>query len=204
MKVLVIWIVLIAYLPLYAEIKEPKTGIIFQETLSQEGKDLKLAGTGVRTRFVVKVYAAGLYIDDTVLRDVSGFDPARPSQQMFDAISNSEGTRAFVLKFARDVDAGSIVNAFEEGLKKSIDLKSPDISVDAQKFLSASKVDMKEGQELAIHLNGEEIQVVSPSAKGELVKNKKLSAAIAGIWLGKNPISDDLKKGLVNRLLKIK
>jgi hypothetical protein len=37
-------------------------GVKFQDTLKVAGKDLQLNGLGVRTKFIVKVYAAGLYL----------------------------------------------------------------------------------------------------------------------------------------------
>jgi hypothetical protein len=203
MKMLVaLFLVSAIVFPVFGEIKEEKTGVGFAETISEAGKDLKLSGVGVRSKMMVKVYAAGLYLDSAALQDLA---PSRDQisnagQPLYDTIMNSAGARLFLLHFVRDVDAGKIVEAYEESLKKSIDMNSADVSKDAASFLAASKVDMKKGQQMQIQLVGDEITVVTPSGKSDVIKNKKLAAAVAGIWLGKDPISNDLKKGMISRL----
>ena len=40
------------------------SGYKFDDTAKVAGKDLKLNGAGMRTKFIVKVYAAGLYLPE--------------------------------------------------------------------------------------------------------------------------------------------
>jgi long-chain acyl-CoA synthetase len=154
---------------------------------------------------MVKVYAGGLYLGDESKTALAGFkgEAAKPTQAVFDAISDANFPRMFVLHFVRDVDSGKITEAFQEGLSKSANLNDPEIQNDAKAFLSANAINMKEGQQLKIYLKGEDIIVIRPDGTSQTIKNKKLAPAVARIWLGKEPISDDLKKGMVNRLAQL-
>jgi hypothetical protein len=184
---------------LYAEFKEPKTGVGFSETMKYEGTDLILAGAGLRSKMMFKVYAGALYLDSaakSVLAPMKA-KASNPDQGLYDAISDGNFAKLFLLHFVRDVDSGKIVEAFKESLEKNIDIK------EAEAFLTASKVDMKEGQEMKVYIKGDEITVTTPSGSAQPIKNAKLARAVARIWLGKNPISEDLKKGMVSRLPQI-
>jgi long-chain acyl-CoA synthetase len=202
------WILMLAILlpfSAYSDVKEPKTGVLFSETIHQDGIALNLAGTGVRSKMMVKVYAGGLYVGDEAKAALAQFkgQAAKPSQAVYDAISDGAFARMFLLHFVRDVDAGNITEAFSEGLAKSVNLKDPEIQNDANAFLTATGFDMKEGQQMKILLKGDEIIVTTPGITSKPIKNKKLVPAVSRIWLGKEPISEDLKKGMLSRLPEI-
>jgi hypothetical protein len=190
---------------LYGEFKEPKTGVGFSETMNHEGTDLFLTGAGVRSKMMIKVYAGALYIDTaakSALEQVKS-KAGKPDQSVYDAISDGNFAKMFLLHFVRDVDSGKIIEAFKESLEKSVDMKAADVQKDAEAFLTASKVDMKEGQEMKVFIKGDEITVITPSGSSQPIKNSKLAGAVARIWLGKDPISEDLKIGMVSRLPQI-
>ena len=69
----------------------PVAGIEVAETLSAEGKTLKLNGAGIRKKFVVKVYVGALYLED------ASTDAA--------AIIKSDAVRVVKMTFLREVDA---------------------------------------------------------------------------------------------------
>jgi chalcone isomerase-like protein len=184
---------------LYGDFKEPKTGVGFSETMNHEGTDLMLAGAGLRSKMMFKVYAGALYLDSAAKSALAPMKAkaSNPDQALYDAISDGSFAKLFLLHFVRDVESGKIVEAFKESLEKNIDIK------EAEAFLAASKVDMKEGQEMKVFIKGDEVTVTTPSGSAQPIKNAKLAGAVARIWLGKNPISDDLKKGMVSRLPQI-
>ncbi len=190
---------------LYGEFKEPKTGVGFSETMNHEGTDLFLAGAGVRSKMMIKVYAGALYIDTaakSALEQVKS-KAGKPDQSVYDAISDGNFAKMFLLHFVRDVDSGKITEAFKESLEKNIDMKAADVQKDAEAFLTASKVDMKEGQEMKVFIKGDAVMVITSSGSSQAIKNSKLAGAVARIWLGKYPISEDLKIGMVSRLPQI-
>ena len=190
---------------LYGEFKEPKTGVGFSETMNHEGTDLFLAGAGVRSKMMIKVYAGALYMDTaakSALQQVKS-KAGKPDQSVYDAIADGNFAKMFLLHFVRDVDSGKIIEAFKESLEKNVDMKAADVQKDAEAFLTASKIDMKEGQEMKVFIKGDEITVTTPSGSSQAIKNSKLAGAVARIWLGKDPISEDLKSGMVSRLSQI-
>lgn len=190
---------------LYGEFKEPKSGVGFSETMNHEGADLMLAGAGLRSKMMFKVYAGALYLDSSAKSALATMKAkaSKPDQSVYDAISDGSFAKLFLLHFVRDVDSGKIIEAFQESLEKNIDMKSSDAQKDAEAFLTASKVDMKEGQEMKVFIKGDEITVTTPTGSAQPIKNAKLAGAVSRIWLGKNPISEDLKKGMVSRLPEI-
>jgi chalcone isomerase-like protein len=184
-----------------ADVAEPKTNVSFPETRDAGGKSLMLSGVGLRTKMMFKVYAGALYLDPSVKTDLAPYkaQAAKPSQALYDAICSGPFSRMFVLHFVRDVDKGKITESFEEGLRKSINTGGKD-AADVKAFLSASGADMKEGQEMSILIVADEITVTTPSGTATPIHNASLAKAICAIWLGKDPISDDLKQGMVSRL----
>ena len=83
-------------------------GFKFDESVKVNGQDLKLNGAGIRYKFVVKVYAAGLYIADkkTTTADVIA----------------APGAKRITLIMLREVGSDTMGQAFIDGIKKNSDL----------------------------------------------------------------------------------
>jgi Chalcone isomerase-like len=206
-RITIVGLILSVMVPflLYGEFKEPKTGVGFSETMNHEGTDLILTGAGLRSKMMFKVYAGALYIDSTAKSALEQYKSkaSKPDQSVYDAIADGNFAKMFLLHFVREVDSEKIIEAFKESLEKNVDTKAPDVQKDAEAFLTASKVDMKEGQEMKVFIKGDEITVTTPAGSSQPIKNSKLAGAVSRIWLGKEPISEDLKKGMVSRLPQI-
>jgi hypothetical protein len=206
-RITIVGLILSVMVPflLYGEFKEPKTGVGFSETMNYEGTDLILTGAGLRSKMMFKVYAGALYIDSTAKSALEQYKSkaSKPDQSVYDAIADGNFAKMFLLHFVREVDSEKIIEAFKESLEKNVDTKAPDVQKDAEAFLTASKVDMKEGQEMKVFIKGDEITVTTPAGSSQPIKNSKLAGAVSRIWLGKEPISEDLKKGMVSRLPQI-
>lgn len=164
------------------------SGVKYQESLSVGGKELVLNGAGVRTKFILKVYAAGLYL------------PAKESTA--EGVLASAGPRRIRLVMMRDVTSDSFGSAFMDGLNKNVS------SQDKTKIVSqiskygemfASLEGLKKGDTLDTdwlpgvgsqsYLNGKKIGGVLPDL---LFYN-----AVLRIWLGDNPVDSSLKAKLL-------
>lgn len=77
-------------------------GVKYEESVSLGGKQLVLNGAGVRNKFVVKVYAAGLYLQDP--------------QSTVDGVMKAEGPRRMHLVMLRDISADDLGMAFMTAL----------------------------------------------------------------------------------------
>jgi hypothetical protein len=163
-------------------------GIKFEDTNKVGGKELKLNGAGMRTKIVIKVYAAGLYLPEkkTSVADIMKLD----------------GPRRVTLVMARDIPAEDLGKAFMDGINENLD-KTEKAKIVGQlgKFgeMFAAVDDIKKGDVLHMdwvpgtgtvcELNGKRI--------GEAVSDLNFYNAVLRIWLGEKPVDRSLKPALL-------
>jgi hypothetical protein len=158
-------------------------GIKMADTMSVGGKDLKLQGMGLRTKAIFKVYVAGLYLE-------------APSSEP-DKIIASDTTRRVEMTMMRDLEKGKITSAINEGIEKNSKEKMGALKERLDKF-SGAVPDLKEGQSLSItYVPGKGTTVKGAGGTEMTVEGKDFADAIFLVWLGKNPVDEDLKKGML-------
>lgn len=81
-------------------------GIKFDEALTVAGKELVLNGAGVRNKFVIKVYAAGLYLQEP--------------KNTVDGVLKAEGPRRVRLVMMRDLSSEDLGTAFMSALAANV------------------------------------------------------------------------------------
>ncbi|MGA7906039.1 MAG: chalcone isomerase family protein, partial [Candidatus Sulfotelmatobacter sp.] len=98
-------------------------GVTLPDTVQVGGAALVLNGLGLRTKFMVKVYVAGLYLPQ------KSSDPG--------AIIKADAPKRIVMQFLRSVSRNQMADAFEE----SFDNNTPDakrtMKADIDQFLGA-------------------------------------------------------------------
>jgi hypothetical protein len=164
------------------------SGYKFEDTTKVAGKELTLNGAGMRTKFVVKVYAAGLYV---------------PEKKKTTAdILKQDGPRRITLQMARDVSSEDFGKAFMEGLNDNVD-KAEKQKIVAQigKFgeMFAGVNGLKKGDVLHIDWIPGSGTVCELNGK-KLVENVPDIAfynALLRIWLGDKPVDRSLKPALL-------
>ncbi len=187
------------------EITEPATGTKFpvqRPFLDEAGQPtVQCVGTAVRKRLVFKVYGMCLYVDLDGLRQraagtrLSTDDTAR-------LLIEGDVPRGFVLQFVRDVGKDNIVEAFREGLQKNwpgggFSESAPSV----QQFLNAVGHDITKGQEIRLWLDaGGNVTVQFAQRPAVRIADATLARAIAGIWLGTQPVSPDIRASLLKDL----
>lgn len=163
-------------------------GYKFEDTAKVAGKDLKLNGAGMRTKLIVKVYAAGLYLPEkkTSTADVLKLD----------------GPRRVTLQMARDISSEDFGKAFMDGLNENVD-KADKQKIVAQigKFgeMFATIDGLKKGDNLHIDwIPGSGTQIELNGKKLiENVPDITFYNAILRIWLGDKPVDRSLKPALL-------
>jgi hypothetical protein len=181
------------------DVVEESTGHKFPTSVVYDGKPYALLGVGVRKKVVVKVYAMALY------GEVEGGNAVWPAimhsagVERAAKIAETPFPKLAVLVFQRDVDWQKIQEAYKESLEPLLSERAPaDLRRAAQEFVGLFGRDMKEGQEIRIHTDaGGQIIVELAGAKKLGPRNVELVRAGWGIWLGRDPISDSLREGLV-------
>jgi Chalcone isomerase-like len=157
----------------------------FPESVTAAGGDLVLNGLGIRkaTLLSIKVYVAGLYLPQKS-RDAAG-------------ILRSDGRWRLVLRFVRDVGAGDIRDAFQEGFEKTAGDKLAALGPRIE-ALKAWMVDFKTGQSLSFtHDPATGVTVDVNGAAGPPIEGADFATALLAIWLGSKPPNEDLKTGLL-------
>jgi len=157
-----------------------KEGVKMPDTVTVEGKTLQLNGMGLRSKFIFKVYVAGLY-----LQTKGG------SAQ--DIIARDEIRRVDMFML-RDLGKNSITEAIEAGVEKNSKADLPKLK-DRLAKLNALIGPMKNGQTFRIlYVPGKGTSI---SGNDTVIPGKDFADAIFNVWLGKSPVDDDLKKGML-------
>lgn len=146
--------------------------------------DLTALGTGLRKKAIFKVYAGCFYVE--ALTDL-GEDPAA-------AAINGKFAKRIDMHFLRDVGGEKIAGAFREGIRKT--LQGHDEAVEA--FCGLFSVEVKKGESIVLSdLPG--WGLIAEQAGEELgrLEDGEVIAALWATWFGADPISGDLKEGML-------
>jgi hypothetical protein len=165
-----------------------REGVKFEPTAQVAGTALQLNGTGVRTRAIFKVYAAGLYV------------PSKSNSPA--ALLAQKGPRRLSLTMLRNVDADSFAGPLNEGLRNNhteAQVAAFKPQIDAMNAALKAIDEAKKGDVLHFEFvpeSGTRI-TVNGQQKGANIPGEEFFAAMLRIWLGDKPADADLKKGLL-------
>jgi hypothetical protein len=165
-----------------------REGVKFEPTAQVAGTALQLNGTGVRTRAIFKVYAAGLYV------------PAKSNSPA--ALLAQKGPRRLSLTMLRNVDADSFAGPLNEGLRNNhteAQVVAFKPQIDAMNAALKAIDEAKKGDTLHFEYlpdSGTRI-TVNGQQKGASIAGEDFFSAMLRIWLGDKPADADLKKGLL-------
>lgn len=164
-------------------------GVTFKETQKVGGQELVLNGYGVRSKFIIKVYATGLYL------------PVKKTTT--EEVFKGEYPRRIQLIILRDISSEDFGMAFMSGVNNNMDKNDKtkivgQISKFGEMFASLPGIkkndvldlDYIPGTGTLCFLNGKKI--------GETVPELLFYTAIMKIWLGEKPADKALKPRLLN------
>ncbi len=164
------------------------SGVKFPDTAKVAGKELQLNGYGVRSKFFVKVYAAGLYLEEkaTTLADVL----------------KQDGPRRIKLVMMREITSDEFGSAFMNGLNANSDTAQKTKLVtqiskfgemfgmlDSLKKGDTLDLDYTPGQGTMVLVNGKRI--------GDITPDIGFHNAIIRIWTGDKAVDSSLKPKLL-------
>ena len=163
-------------------------GVKIDDAVTVEGKALKLNGAGIRTKFVFKVYAMGLYLTE---------HKATPSD-----IQALAGPKRVKLVMLREVASDELAKTFVAGLdSNSSAAEQAKVRDQTQKFEKMFNVVpvVKKGDVITLdwlpatgtvsQLNGKPL--------GQALPDAAFYDAVLRIWLGEKPVDDTLKPALL-------
>ena len=161
----------------------------YEPTLDLAGQKLVLNGAGIRYKFVVKVYTAGLY-----LTHKAGSTPE---------VLAAPGPKRIHIQMLRDIDGNELGKLFTKGMEansprdefiKCINgvLKLSEVFATRKALVAGDSfsVDYIPGVGSTLLLNGKPLMT-------EPIKEPEFFTALLRIWLGDKPADDSLKDALL-------
>jgi hypothetical protein len=157
-------------------------GVKLPETQSVDGKTLKLNGAGVRKKAIFKVYTAGLYVE------TPSKDPA--------VLISSNQAKSMHLWMLRNVEGPKISGAIAEGFELNSKSAMPQLQPRLDQ-LAKLIPDVKEGDQIALTWIPDKGTVVNVRGTDVgTIEGRDFADALFAVWVGPNPVQDDLKKAL--------
>ncbi len=157
-------------------------GVQIPETLDS---DLTLNGAGIRSKFFFKIYIAELYLEH----------PAKTA----DAILDSAGRKRMTMHILYDeVSREKLVGGWNEGFENNLTAEqlqqlAPSILQFNDLFTSVHG-----GEEIILDYTPGVGTLVSIAGKEKgVVKGADFNRALLSIWLGDEPVADDLRDDLL-------
>jgi len=158
-------------------------GVKMADTATVEGKTVSLNGMGLRKKVVFKVYVAGLYVET-------------PSKDAATIIS-SDQIKSMRLSILRSLDAAKITEAISEGFEKNSTAQMGALKARLEKF-NAMFPNVKEGDEIVMtYVPGKGTVVTAKGVEKGVIEGKDFADALFAVWLGANPVQEDLKRALL-------
>lgn len=163
-------------------------GVRFENALEMAGLKLQLNGVGVRQRFMVGVYAAGLYV------------PQKSSDAA--QLATQRGPKRVALRFLRDVDSDLFVASLQNGLKSNHSEEQLALWREQVESLTATIRTIalaRRGDSVTFDFNpAEGIRVtVNGATRGPIIQGEDFYSAVLRVWIGGKPADEGLKKGIL-------
>ena len=184
-------LVLAALLPLAAVAAEVGGVKLDDKTrIDAGGPELVLNGAGIRTRFVVKVYVAGLYLTER-------------KAAAADAIA-AGGPKRVSITMLRDVGAQQFNEALVDGFRannSAADVEKLKGPLDELSAIMNALGEAKKGNVIALDFvpgTGTRV-LVDGAPKGKPIAGDDFYRGLLRIWLGDKPVDADLKKGMLGQ-----
>ena len=161
-------------------------GITMPDSITVAGKTLALNGMGVRSKFIIKVYVGGLYVEQK-----SG-DP--------NAILASDSVKRLLLHFIySEVSKEQMAEAWAEGFTNNLPDKGKGLKAQIDQFVGAAEAMKKNEQMMVTYVPGTGTTLTLRGKDKLTIAGADFGRAVFGIWLGPKPPSNGLKTGLLGK-----
>ncbi|KAL3508812.1 hypothetical protein ACH5RR_028213 [Cinchona calisaya] len=200
----------------YAE--EPATKVKFQRSLSLPGcsTSLSLFGTGYREKVFaiigVKVYAAGLYVNQSIFTKLDAWKgrSAADLQQdssIFDTIFQAPVEKSLLIVLVRDVDGKTFWDALDEAISPRIKSPTPLDSTALSLFRSIFQgkslnkdtfifLTWLDSAKMLVSVSSDGL----PSTVDATIESTNVTYALFDLFLGSDPVSPTLKASVTSGL----
>jgi len=163
-------------------------GVKFDNEIASRGNKLLLNGAGTRYKFVIKVYAAGLYLPVKV--------------NTVEGVLDLKAPRSLKVVMLRDIDANELGKLLTDGMQKNATreefgraipgtIRLGELFAEQKKLAKGDSfmIDWVPGTGTLITINGK--AAVDP------VKEPEFFTSLMKIWFGKSPADAGLKEAML-------
>jgi len=146
---------------------------------------LILNGSGVRTKTLLELYVAGLYL-------------TKPNSNSATIIAADEPMALRIKITSGFVSQSSLVDSLEEGFKNTTGGNTREIQREIQQFRECFKDEIKKGDVFEMVYIPQQGVMVNKNGKHKgVVAGAKFKQALFGIWLSDKPADSSLKQALL-------
>lgn len=199
-------------------IEEPATNVRFQTSLSLPGcsSSLALLGTGYREKVFaiigVKVYAAGLYVNQSIFSNLNAWKGRSAAEiqkdpSLFSSIFQSPFEKSLQIILVRDVDGKTFWDALNDAISPRIKSPTPVDEFALSTFRSTFEGQpLKKGTFIFLTWPLPSKMLVSISSNGlpsivdATIESESVSFALFDVFFGDTPVSPPLKASVATGL----
>ena len=159
--------------------------VTMPDTVQVGSKMLLLNGLGLRTKFMIKVYVAGLYLEQ------KSSDPS--------AILKAEAPKRIVMHFVHSASKSQMASAFEDSFNDNSPDAAKTMKADIDKLLGALEP-VNDGDQMVFTYIPETGTTFAMNGNDKLtIAGPAFSQLLFSVWLGPKPPNADLKKGILGK-----
>lgn len=160
-------------------------GVTLRDTAQVGSSTLVLNGMGLRTKFMIKVYVAGLYLEEKS-SDAAG-------------ILQADSPKRIVMQFLHSASKNQIAGAFNDSFSDNARDARKAVKDEIDKFLAAME-SVKPGDQMVFTYIPDVGTTFALNGNDKLtVPGKAFGAVLFSVWLGPKPPNADLKKGILGQ-----
>lgn len=179
--------VLLAALSLGAQAKQV-AGVELPDQFTAQDQSLILNGSGVRTKFFMDIYAAGLYLPEV--------------SNQADNIMSQDKPMALRLHVTSGLlSSQKMESATREGFEKSTGGNTAPIQTTIDAFIENFKDEITENDVFDfVYVPTQGVNVYKNGNLKSTIEGADFKKALFGIWLSEDAVQDDLKEALLGSL----
>jgi len=157
------------------------------DSVNLDNQNLVLNGAGIRTKWLFKIYVGALYLPQ--------------KQTSAEAVIADEHQHRIAMHILHGLSGEKLFNAFKEGIEANntpAELAALGVQIQEMKLIFDSVNEVKPGDTIMLdYLPDSGTRVTVNGTERGIITGGDFNRALLKIWLGKNPVQDDLKKGML-------
>ena len=160
-------------------------GVTLPDSVQVGGTTLVLNGLGLRTKLMVKVYVAGLYVTQ------KSSDEA--------AIVKADAPKRIVMQFVHSASKSQMTDAFEESFENNTPDAKKSMKADVDRLLGGLEPVKPGDQMVFTYVPGTGTTLAINGGDKLTIAGPAFAEMMFSVWLGPKPPNEALKKGLLGQ-----